>query len=316
MIQDNNKLSFLINIQKKQINYMITNQKNIKKVLLDYIQQISNCPDNIDLKYSNDILKFLGNLKTSLNLSRQNIALLNETIKILDNVDDQNFESFYNKYDKMIEIVTKNTQYIQNFLHSILSFSELKFFTAKSGAQNNGTDKIQTIETPTSISKVTNNNENVDNTLDKIETKSNFELNENTLIISETKGKVFLPYKVSEVESILKENSDKYQNVEEVIEQIYTLPFDYFKSLSFSRFREAYKLARNIEKKSIKYAFDLGMELIFNYNLHPAIITACRSLDELDIYLDYLENNETDKFDCFKIVFEMAPIVSKKKLKD
>lgn len=316
MIQDNNKLSFLINIQKKQINYMITNQKNIKKVLLDYIQQISNCPDNIDLKYSNDILKFLENLKTSLNLSHQNIALLNETIKILNNVDDQNFESFYNKYDKMIEIVTKNTQYIQNFLHSILSFSELKFFTAKSGAQNNGTDKIQTIETPTSISKVTNNNENVDNTLDKIETKSNFELNENTLIISETKGKVFLPYKVSEVESILKENSDKYQNVEEVIEQIYTLPFDYFKSLSFSRFREAYKLARNIEKKSIKYAFDLGMELIFNYNLHPAIITACRSLDELDIYLDYLENNETDKFDCFKIVFEMAPIVSKKKLKD
>ena len=65
------------------------------------------------------------------------------------------------------------------------------------------------------------------------------------------------------------------------------------------------------ENGSIKDAFDLGMELLFNYNLHPAIITACKNLDELDIYLDYLENNETDKFDCFKIVFEIAPIVVK-----
>ncbi len=71
-------------------------------------------------------------------------------------------------------------------------------------------------------------------------------------------------------------------------------------------------MIRNKEKKSIIEAFDLGIKLTFNYNLHPAIITACSTLDELDIYLDYLENNETDKFDCFKITFEIAPVVSKK----
>ena len=62
------------------------------------------------------------------------------------------------------------------------------------------------------------------------------------------------------------------------------------------------------EKASVIKAFELGMELFFNYNLHPAIISACKSLDELDIYLDYLEDNETHKFDCFKIIFDMAPI--------
>lgn len=54
------------------------------------------------------------------------------------------------------------------------------------------------------------------------------------------------------------------------------------------------------------------MELLFNYNLHPAIISACKNIDELDIYLDYLENNETDKFNCFNIKFEIAPSISKK----
>ena len=84
-----------------------------------------------------------------------------------------------------------------------------------------------------------------------------------------------------------------------------------FKTPFVARFREAFKLAYTKEKKSIKYAFDLGTELLFNYNLHPAIIAGCRNLDELDIYLDYLENSETEKFDCFKIVFEIPPVLKK-----
>ena len=55
-------------------------------------------------------------------------------------------------------------------------------------------------------------------------------------------------------------------------------------------------------------AFDLGMELTFNYNLHPAIICACKTLSELDLYLDYLDNKENGKFDCFKIIFDVPPV--------
>ena len=43
--------------------------------------------------------------------------------------------------------------------------------------------------------------------------------------------------------------------------------------------------------------------------LHPAIITACRNLDELDVYLDCLEKNELDDFKIFKIKYELHPLV-------
>ena len=83
-----------------------------------------------------------------------------------------------------------------------------------------------------------------------------------------------------------------------------------------------------MQKKSIIFSLNLATELVFNYNLHPAIITACRNLDELDIYLDCLENkqlsyicfklenNETEKFKCFNIIFEIPPIISKRSSKN
>ena len=128
---------------------------------------------------------------------------------------------------------------------------------------------------------------------------------ENTLVISETQGKVFLPYTIDTLKSILEEENTKYKNINEVIEGEFVIPFTNFKNPILSRFKEAFKLIRYKEHGSIKDAFDLGMELLLNYNLHPAIISACKNIDELDIYLDYLENNETDKFDCFNIKFEI-----------
>ena len=137
------------------------------------------------------------------------------------------------------------------------------------------------------------------------------DLKENTLIISETSRRVILPYTKIDLENIKAKDSSK--TYEEIIQENYTLPIDLFKTPFVSRFREAFKLAHSKEKKSIKFAFDLGTELLFNYNLHPAIITACRNLDELDIYLDYLESNETEKFECFNIIFEIPPVISKRK---
>jgi len=54
------------------------------------------------------------------------------------------------------------------------------------------------------------------------------------------------------------------------------------------------------------------MELSRLRNLHPAVIAACKNLDELDIYLDYLNNNELDKFTIFNIQYDILPIKIKK----
>jgi hypothetical protein len=45
--------------------------------------------------------------------------------------------------------------------------------------------------------------------------------------------------------------------------------------------------------------------------LHPAIITACKSIDELDIYLSCLEDNQLDDFKIFDIKYEILPKVVK-----
>ena len=66
-------------------------------------------------------------------------------------------------------------------------------------------------------------------------------------------------------------------------------------------------MIREKEKGSITKAFDLGLELMFKYELNPIIIAACRNLDELDIYLDCLEENELQEFPCFEIKFEVMP---------
>ena len=51
---------------------------------------------------------------------------------------------------------------------------------------------------------------------------------------------------------------------------------------------------------------------MFQSDLNPAVIAACRDLDELDIYLDCLDDNELDKFSCFKIKYNVKPTKKQK----
>ena len=132
----------------------------------------------------------------------------------------------------------------------------------------------------------------------------------NTLVISEEDGKVYLPYTKNEIKEDLAQNKGK--KISELIEQNYILPLDKYKNSMRARFREGYNLMYRKEGKSRKSAFMLGLELMFETNLHPAIISACKNLEELDIYLDCLEDNELEKFSCFKIVYKSLPALRKK----
>lgn len=132
----------------------------------------------------------------------------------------------------------------------------------------------------------------------------------NTLIISEEDGKVYLPYSKDEIKNEVLQN--KGTKISEVIEDKYILPLDKYKNSMRARFREGYNLMYKKEGKSKKSAIMLGIELMFETNLHPAIISACKNLEELDIYLDCLEDNELEKFSCFKIIYKSLPTLRKK----
>lgn len=128
----------------------------------------------------------------------------------------------------------------------------------------------------------------------------------NTLLISETQSKVVLPYKIEDVKKFLNENS-KYETLQDVINVEYTLPIDKYKNSSKSRFKEAYNLMRKKEKASIFDSLSVATEMTFNNSLNPAVITACENLDQLDVYVDCLSTNELDKFNYFKVKYEVLP---------
>ncbi len=132
----------------------------------------------------------------------------------------------------------------------------------------------------------------------------------NTLVISEEDGKVYLPYSKDDIKNEVLQN--KGTKISEVIEEKYILPLDKYKNSMRARFREGYNLMYRKEGKSKKSAIMLGIELMFETNLHPAIISACKNLEELDIYLDCLEDNELEKFSCFKIIYKSLPTLRKK----
>ena len=218
----------------------------------------------------------LDNLRIAFLLYEVNIYLSNILLKILttfQDIEEIDIDDFNSKYLEINKIILNNIIKIDSILKEVL---EKSFDIEK---QEEEIDLEYKVDYP-----------------------------EETLIISEKEGKVILPFSI---ESLIKEKDEK--DINEVINEKYTVPIDTYKNTARSRFKEAFKLMRKKEKESIKNSLALGTELFFNYNLHPAIISACRNLDELDIYLDCLEENEIDKFDCFKIVFDVAPVLVKKK---
>lgn len=128
----------------------------------------------------------------------------------------------------------------------------------------------------------------------------------NTLLISEIQNKVVLPYKASEIEEMLANQENDYSDAQAIIEERYTVPLAHYRYACISRFREAFVLMREREKASIFDSLDLALEMTWKRYVHPAIITACKDSDQLDIYLDCLETNELDDFPFFQIEYELA----------
>ena len=137
--------------------------------------------------------------------------------------------------------------------------------------------------------------------------------NNNTLIISEKDNKVFLPYTVSEIQSYMEKYPKEYKSLEYVINKEFILPLDYYtKHPSLARFREAYSLIRDREAKSVFDALKYALNIMFKYDLNPAIISACKTEEALNLYIECLENKDLSKFNLFKIEFRLNPLKTAK----
>jgi len=174
--------------------------------------------------------------------------------------------------------------------------------------------KLSSVSNRVSLSILNTNLASTKNNVDS-PTETDTEKNPNSvcdnkvLTINEETQKVYLPYEIEDVMNYIKNPNNDYHTIREVVDGEYTLSLSAFKNPVISRFREAYNFMRVKEKSSIYAALDLALELMFNTNLNPAIIRACKDLRELNVYLDCLYENELEKFDCFKIVYKVLPRV-------
>lgn len=293
----------LIEIEKKSLNSMLDIQKNLNRQLLTFLKNfLGDVKVDLNFDSENIVFKYIRETTEILSKSNSNIEKINLLSKklgeILASINskslDRKIVAYNNKFNRELDTIYKNTHLIEEFIHkiSLLNLSDIL---------------------------IELNKETVDISVAE---ESNLEINsevlnssfvENTLVISEMQGKVILPYKIDEVNEILF-NNNKFSSIEDVISKLYTRPIRDYKFSATARFREAYKLITEKEHKSKMKALSLASELFTNYNLHPAIITACKSLDELDIYLACLDDNTLDDFPFFDIKYEIAPKVKKHEL--
>lgn len=291
------------NLKLQCTNY-ITEIKNYKELemkkrdtLLICLNKISDFIDKLqDVKDSDKLFSVLENIKKALDASSDNIKLLDvlqkEIKEILTQINLEKtveIQKFNNIYDENNSKIKSNDLNVEDFFGYYIEFCNFNVSDAMT----------ETVKTENIIDKI----EELEPTKDEEEIKDN-----NSLIISEKKGKVILPYTVEELKFTLERNKDKYNNYKDIIETKYTVPLSRYKNAVIARFREAFNLMKYKENASLVKCLDLALELAWNNLLNPAVITACKNLDQLDIYLDYLSTNEIEKFNIFDVKYEIAPM--------
>ena len=282
------------------------------------------------------IIKLYENKKSNL------LSITTNMVDVVDSMNKKNLEDFYETFSSLkklfedIHIIQELASHLKKDLNETILFYDTSIENNKNEIKANLVEynkqrdellsrilKFENINTAildsaiklslnTNIShkkqKKQNKYLNDLSLKEKININIDFEPKDNnTLIISEKEQKAYLPFFYSQVKDIYENSKNIYPSLQCVVNDLYVLPLNHFKNSSIARFRESFRLIREKEKGSIANALDLGLELMFKYELNPIIIAACRNLDELDIYLDCLEENELYDFKCFEIKFEIMP---------
>lgn len=302
---DKENMLKLVDIEKNSLKATLDIQKKLNKQILVFMKNfIGNIEIELDFDPANKAYYYMNESTSALNKSNSNIDSIQKLINRLDIIISscetlppskiqERIKTYNNQFTKCINSIYKNTDSIENFIHeiSLIDLSEFIESNKKVQQENNETNNLLEEYTITSD-----------------ELHSSFI--ENTLIISDIQGKIILPYKLSDIKQLILDDSNEYSSIQEVINKLYTRPIKHYKFSSVARFKEAYKLVIEKEHGSKFKALSLASELFANYNLHPAIITACKSLDELDIYLACLDDNNLDDFKFFDIKYEIAPAIA------
>ena len=295
--------------------------KDMEYFYILYIEK-ANIIEDTDLKYEEIILKsykFVFLLVSKLNEERKSKDIIEELVEFNKPQEQDNTGAFknaesniedINNYGKALEKNDKEDKVIQE--QKIEDIAQEKMTINVQEEKEEKKDIINNQEKYMPINKTSKGKiakteiaTEIENSYRKekeIKVKDN-----NVLIISQIQNKVFLPYKVEELRRKYNEESGKFSSIHDLITTEYVVSLDKYKNPVVARFKEAYNLMRKKESATFSDALDLALEVAFKSNLNPAVITACNDLNQLDKYLDCLEENTLDKFNGFKIEYEALP---------
>ena len=281
---DKENITKLIELEKISLTSTLDIQKNLNKQILIFIKNfMANVTFSFDINPNDEAFFYLNESTNALSKSNSNITILKRLLEDIENIKtinenlEEDVEKYNNDFKENIDLIYTSTETIEKFVHKI-----------------NTTDLSELAKNLT-----------IENEIDSKDTISGKDLEisyiENTLI----------PYTINNLKEILLNNNKEYSSLQDVIDKLYTKPINYYRFSAIARFRETYKLVKEREHGSKTKALELAFELLLNYNLHPAIITACKNLNELDIYIACLEDNTLDEFEFFDIKYEIPLAISK-----
>ena len=293
-----------------ELNSELRIQNDNMAILQECLKNINSVIQSTDFfENSNEITQLLREVKTNLDDVRANISSL-ENLQQSANKSDIDIEDFEKEALMCRENITATSIELNKFLLDYIKLTSLQTTNPINISGNvDNVHKIFHID-----SNIISPSENINKTETAISSKDinkseeeNSDLQDNNvLIISKKRNKVFLPYRVSDLDKILR-TSRHYKSYSEIINDQFIVPLSRYKNPALSRFRETYNLMRRKEKASVVDSLDMALDLTFNGNLNPAIITACKNLEQLELYLDCLELNELNKFEYFEIKYEVLP---------
>lgn len=273
---------------------ILEKSKNICNVYMkkisDYANHINSDSSQNESEFQTTLLS-LKNVCDNVILNLQELNNLKKALYGLDNVSGESLKESIDKYNntssELFQKIDKDNAQMQDFTASVLKDYSFMFSTTGTQLPEN---------TP----------------VIKHDKASVNPLDNNTLVVSEKEQMAYLPYKYDDVQAYLnsgKRNQNKFATSQEVIDNIYTVPLSLFKFPTIARFREVFNLIR--KEEGLYSAFETAVECMTNWSLDPIVVRACRDVQEFDIFADCLEENELEKFPCFKIEYKVAPSVKK-----
>lgn len=303
----------IIDIELSSISSIIAMQKYMQNTILslsDRLWNNINSSSDIDLIHNTSkSLYDISNFSFKLHSNITNLEKLQAKLETL-NLTNNNIELNEFFFDNIKQYHQESLTLIDNSLSFNSSFNDfIMNFSGVASLSNNSCSSESTSDNNTNSDNHIKE-ENIQN-----EEKQNLyipdDLKENTLIISNIE--VILPFTKKDLQE--KYETSGLSSYEEIIDNFYKRSAKSFEHSAISRFKEAYSLIINKEHGSKFQAISLALELSTNYNLHPAIIAACKNLTQLDVYLSCLEYKELSDFRFFDIVYNIPPTPKKNILK-